>query len=205
VIRIVIADDNAIVRAGLTQLLTSSDAIELVGVASNGAEAVELVSEHRPDVVLIDLVMPEMDGVEATRKLVADQAELPVVVLTSFSDRERILAALDAGAVGYLLKDGNPDELISGLLAAARGESPLHPRAAGALLSARRNRPDSRRLSAREQEVLDLIAEGLSNKRIAMRLGISEKTVKAHLTRIYAQLGVSDRTEAALWAASHRD
>jgi len=138
VIRVVIADDNAIVRAGLTQLLTSSDEIELVGVASDGAEAIELVAEHRPDVVLIDLVMPGVDGVEATRTLVAAQAELPVVVLTSFSDRERILAALDAGAAGYLLKDGDPDELIRGLLAAARGESPLHPRAAGALLSARR-------------------------------------------------------------------
>ena len=100
-IRIVIADDNAIVRAGLTQLLTSSDEIDLVGVASNGAEAIELVGEHSPDVVLIDLVMPEVDGVEATRRLVAERAELPVVVLTSFSDRERILAALDAGAVGY--------------------------------------------------------------------------------------------------------
>jgi DNA-binding NarL/FixJ family response regulator len=205
VIRVVIADDNAIVRAGLTQLLTSSDEIELVGVASNGAEAIELVGEHSPDVVLIDLVMPEVDGVEATRRLVAQRAELPVVVLTSFSDRERILAALDAGAVGYLLKDGDPEELIRGLLAAARGETPLHPRAVGALLSARRNSADARHLSAREQEVLDLVADGLSNKRIAMRLEISEKTVKAHLTRVYAQLGVSDRTEAALWAASHRE
>jgi DNA-binding NarL/FixJ family response regulator len=205
VIRVVIADDNAIVRAGLTQLLTSSEEIDLVGVASNGAQAIELVTEHSPDVVLIDLVMPEVDGVGATRTLVANQPDLPIVVLTSFSDRERILAALDAGAVGYLLKDGDPEELVSGLLAAARGESPLHPRAAGALLSARRNSPDGRRLSAREQEVLDLIADGLSNKRIAMRLEISEKTVKAHLTRIYSQLGVSDRTEAALWAASHRE
>jgi DNA-binding NarL/FixJ family response regulator len=204
VIRVVIADDNAIVRAGLTQLLTSSDEIELVGVASDGAEAIELVAEHRPDVVLIDLVMPGVDGVEATRTLVAAQAELPVVVLTSFSDRERILAALDAGAAGYLLKDGDPDELIRGLLAAARGESPLHPRAAGALLSARRKTAGARQLSSREQEVLDLVADGMSNKRIAMRLEISEKTVKAHLTRIYAQLGVSDRTEAALWAAGQR-
>jgi DNA-binding NarL/FixJ family response regulator len=186
-------------------LLTSSDEIKLVGVASNGAEAIELVGEHSPDVVLIDLVMPEVDGVGATRTLVANQPDLPIVVLTSFSDQARILAALDAGAVGYLLKDGDPEELVRGLLAAARGESPLHPRAAGALLSARRNSPDGRRLSAREQEVLVLIADGLSNKRIAMRLEISEKTVKAHLTRIYAQLGVSNRTEAALWAASHRD
>jgi DNA-binding NarL/FixJ family response regulator len=205
VIRVVIADDNAIVRAGLTQLLTNSDEIQLVGVASNGAEAIQLVAEQAPDVVLIDLVMPDVDGVGATRTLVAERPGLPVVVLTSFSDRERILAALDAGAVGYLLKDGDPEELVRGLLAAARGESPLHPRAAGALLAARRNRPDGRRLSTREQEVLDLIADGLSNKRIAMRLEISEKTVKAHLTRIYAHLGVSDRTEAALWAASHRE
>jgi DNA-binding NarL/FixJ family response regulator len=205
VIRVVIADDNAIVRAGLTQLLANSDEIQLVGVASNGAEAIQLVAEQAPDVVLIDLVMPDVDGVGATRTLVAERPGLPVVVLTSFSDRERILAALDAGAVGYLLKDGDPEELVRGLLAAARGESPLHPRAAGALLAARRNRPDGRRLSTREQEVLDLIADGLSNKRIAMRLEISEKTVKAHLTRIYAHLGVSDRTEAALWAASHRE
>jgi DNA-binding NarL/FixJ family response regulator len=204
VIRVVIAEDNAIVRVGLTQLLTASDEIELLGVAGNGAEAIELVAEHGPDVVLMDLVMPDMDGVEATRRLVAAHAELPVVVLTSFSDRELILAALDAGAAGYLLKDGDPDELIRGLLAAARGESPLHPRAAGALLSARRRTADARQLSSREQEVLDLVADRFSNKRIAMQLEISEKTVKAHLTRIYAQLGVSDRTEAALWAARRR-
>jgi DNA-binding NarL/FixJ family response regulator len=205
VIRVVIADDNAIVRAGLTQLLTNSDEVELVGVASHGGEAIELVSEHTPDVVLIDLVMPVLDGVQATRQLVADKPDLPVVVLTSFSDRERILDALDAGAVGYLLKDGDPSELIQGLLAAARGEAPMHPRAVGALLSARRNSANGRHLSTREQEVLDLIADGLSNKRIAMRLEISEKTVKAHLTRIYSQLGVADRTEAALWASRHRE
>jgi len=205
VIRIVLADDNAIERAGLADLLAAPDDFEVVGVASDGADAVRVVAETEPDVVLMDLSMPNVDGIEATRSIVAANGT-HVVVLTSFSDRDRILGALDAGAIGYLLKDAEPDELYRGVRAAARGESPLSPKAASAVLGARgdqrvRSRPGD--LSERELEVLELVAGGLPNKLIARRLEISEKTVKAHLTRVFQQIGVTDRTQAALWA--HRN
>jgi len=150
-------------------------------------------------VVLMDLSMPNMDGIEATRRILGENDAIQVVVLTSISDREKIEAALDAGAIGYLLKDAEPDEVIRGIRAAARGESPIAPKAARTLLAARGQRPESQ-LSERELEVLRCVAEGLPNKLIARRLGISEKTVKAHLTRVYQQIGVTDRTQAALWA-----
>jgi DNA-binding NarL/FixJ family response regulator len=140
-----------------------------------------------------------MDGIEATRRILGENDAIQVVVLTSISDREKIEAALDAGAIGYLLKDAEPDEVIRGIRAAARGESPIAPKAARTLLAARGQRPESQ-LSERELEVLRCVAEGLPNKLIARRLGISEKTVKAHLTRVYQQIGVTDRTQAALWA-----
>lgn len=199
-IRVVIADDHGIVRAGLRQLLATFDGIELVGEAGNGAEAVALAVESNPDVVLMDLEMPELDGIEATRRITAQAPETQVVVLTSFSDRERILRALDAGAVGYVLKDAEPDELAGAIRAAARGESPLDPRAARALLAARRDSGPADQLSQRELEVLTMVAEGLPNKLIARRLEISEKTVKAHLTSIFRTIGATDRTQAALWA-----
>jgi DNA-binding NarL/FixJ family response regulator len=201
VIRVVIAEDHALVRSGLVDLLTAAGDIEVVGTASNGEEAIAAANQLAPDLVLMDLSMPVLDGIEATRRL-ADAAGPSVVVLTSFSDRERILRALDAGAVGYLLKDAEPDELIRGVRAAARGESPLDPKAASAVLSARAERKNggAEDLSPREREVLVLVAEGLPNKLIARRLDISEKTVKAHLTRVFQQIGVTDRTQAALWA-----
>jgi DNA-binding NarL/FixJ family response regulator len=203
-IRVLLADDHQLVRSGLAALLTGSDDIEVVGTASNGMEAVELARETSPDVVLMDLVMPGMDGVEATRRLVADQPQVQVVVLTSFSDQERILAALDAGAVGYLLKDVDPAELVRGVRAAARGESPLHPKAARSLLSSRtENRPAVRtnvELTPREAEVLNLLRQGLANKQIARALGISQATVKAHLTSVFQRIGVTDRVQAAVWA-----
>lgn len=202
-IRVVIADDHAVVRAGLAQLLQTFADVELVGSASNGDEAVALSAERRPDVVLMDLEMPVLDGIEATRRIRATQPDVAVVVLTSFSDRERILSALDAGAAGYLLKDAEPDALARAIEAAARGEAPLDPKAARALLSARRTPSPVDALSDREREVLALVAEGLPNKLVAQRLGISEKTVKAHLTSIYRQIGVTDRTQAALWAQRH--
>jgi DNA-binding NarL/FixJ family response regulator len=201
VIRVVIAEDHAMVRAGLTELLGNRDDIEVVGEAADGAEAVERAREVTPDVVLMDLSMPGVDGIEATRRIRAEVPGAHVVVLTSFSDRERILDALDAGAVGYLLKDLEPEELHRGILAAARGESPLAPKAATAVLSARaEGRPATVELTDREHEVLGLVAEGLPNKLIARRLEISEKTVKAHLTRVFQTIGVTDRTQAALWA-----
>ncbi len=204
-IRLVLADDHALVRSGLEQLLNADPGIEVVGIAANGIEAVRIVAETRPDVVLMDLQMPELDGVEATRRIVADNPDdhpAQVVVLTSFSDTERIVAAIDAGAVGYLLKDTEPEALLAGIRAAARGESPLHPRAARQLLTARtKTRPtDTVDLTRRETEVLQLVVQGLANKQIARRLGISERTVKAHLTSTFQRIGVSDRTQAALWA-----
>jgi len=202
-IRILLADDHDVVRRGLTALLDGTDGFAVVGAAADGEEAVAMAGEHRPDVVLMDLSMPGVDGIEATRRLMAERPESRVVVLTSFSDRERILDALDAGAVGYLLKDAEPDELLRGIAAAARGESPLAPKAAKAVLTARAESRPAAELTAREQEVLALLAEGLANKQIARRLGIAEKTVKAHLTSVFQSIGVTDRTQAALWARSH--
>jgi DNA-binding NarL/FixJ family response regulator len=202
VIRIVVAEDHAVVRAGLERLFATADDIEVVAGAEDGARAVELVAEHRPDVVLMDLSMPNLNGIEATRQIVEANEGVQVVVLTSFADRAEIEAALDAGAIGYLLKDASPEDVIRGVRAAARGESPLAPKAARALLQARAERHELQ-LSERELEVLRCVAKGLPNKLIARNLGISEKTVKAHLTRIFQQLGVTDRTQAALWAREH--
>jgi DNA-binding NarL/FixJ family response regulator len=202
-IRVVIADDHAVVRAGLAQLLATFPDVELVGTAAHGEEAVLLCADRAPDVVLMDLEMPVLDGIEATRRIRVAHPGVAVVVLTSFSDRERILKALDAGAAGYLLKDAEPDELERAIEAAARGEAPLDPKAARALLSARRSPAPAEALSQREREVLAMVAEGLPNKLIAQRLAISEKTVKAHLTSVYRQIGVTDRTQAALWAQRH--
>ncbi|HSC91530.1 MAG TPA: response regulator transcription factor [Gaiellaceae bacterium] len=199
-IRLAIADDHAVVRAGLEQLLATFDGVELVGSAADGAEAVALCAAERPDVVLMDLEMPGLDGIGATERIATEAPETQVVVLTSFSDRERILRALDAGATGYLLKDAEPDELARAIRAAARGEAPLDPKAARALLSARSGSSPADALSEREREVLLMVAEGLPNKLIARRLSISEKTVKAHLTSVFRTIGVTDRTQAALWA-----
>jgi DNA-binding NarL/FixJ family response regulator len=203
VIRVLLAEDHAVVRGGLLQLLGDLDEMEVVGAASGGEEAVALAAEHKPDVVLMDLEMPDLDGIEATRRIRAADSDVNVVVLTAFSDRSRILDAIDAGAVGYLLKDAEPDELIRGLQAAARGESPLAPKAAQALVAARAEQQGDPELTPREQEVLALLADGLPNKLIARRLDISEKTVKAHLTNIFQRIGVTDRTQAALWAQRH--
>lgn len=205
-IRLLIADDHPLVRDALANLLAGAEGIDVVGVTADGREAVSVALETDPDVVLMDLEMPELNGMDATRALHEAGSTARVVVLTTFSDRDRILGALDAGALGYLLKDADPEEIIRGVRAAARGESPLAPRAAHELIIERsegqgRQDPD---LSARELEVLALVAEGLPNKLIARRLEISEKTVKAHLTRVFAQIGVTDRTQAALWAHRHK-
>ncbi|HYO31284.1 MAG TPA: response regulator transcription factor [Nocardioidaceae bacterium] len=200
-ITVVLADDHAMVRLGLQQLLDGADEIEVVGAAADGAAAISTVLDRRPDVVLMDLQMPGVDGVEATRQIVASGVGSQVVILTSFSDSERIVAALDAGAIGYLLKDTDPDDLLDGIRAAARGESPLHPRAARQLLTSRTRAPSVVvDLTPREAEVLGLVRQGLANKQIARRLGITERTVKAHLTSTFQRIGVSDRTQAALWA-----
>jgi DNA-binding NarL/FixJ family response regulator len=203
VIRVIIADDHNVVRAGLEQLLGANEELEIVAAARNGQEAFELCLEHAPDVALMDLNMPVLDGIQATQRIHQALPTTRVVVLTSFSDRERILDALDAGAIGYLLKDAEPEELIQGVKAAARGESPLAPKAAGAVLQARVERRPTEELSARERQVLVLVGSGIPNKQIARRLGISEKTVKVHLTNVFRRIGVEDRTQAALWAERH--
>ena len=198
-IRVLLAEDHRLVRAGLERLLATAADIEVVGGAADGAQAVALAAEVAPDVVLMDLSMPNVDGIEATRAIVAANDAVQVVVLTSLADRDRILAALDAGAIGYLLKDSEPEDLIAGVRAAARGESPLDPKAARTVLSARAV-GERAALTEREREVLRCVADGMPNKLIARELGISEKTVKTHLTRVFQQIGVTDRTQAALWA-----
>ncbi len=201
-IRVLLAEDHPVVRAGIESLLAVAEDIEVVGAVGDGEEAVARAAELEPDVVVIDLSMPRLDGIAATARIVAARPGAHVVVLTAFADRERILGALDAGALGYLLKDAPPEELIGGIRAAARGESPLAPKAASELLAARAGRRDAD-LTDREREVLALVADGLPNKLIARRLEISEKTVKAHLTRVFERIGVTDRTQAALWARRH--
>jgi DNA-binding NarL/FixJ family response regulator len=201
-IRVLLADDHSLVRDGLGRLLASVPDIEVVAAAADGAEAVRLAQEHRPDVILMDLRMPGMDGSEATRRLLEDDPAAQVVILTSFSERDEILTALDAGAIGYLLKDAEPDEVIRGVRAAAHGESPLAPKAARELLGSRSTAPASQ-LTDRELEVLRLVTRGLPNKLIARELGISEGTVKAHLTTVFQRIGVTDRVQAAMWARDH--
>jgi DNA-binding NarL/FixJ family response regulator len=203
-IAVLVVDDHPALRAGLAQLLEQADDITLIGLAADGAKGVELALDAHPDVVLMDLEMPGLDGIEATRRIRASREHIQVVILTSFSDRARILDALDAGAAGYLLKDAEPEQLLRGIRAAAAGEAPLAPRAASELLAERHETRPASELTPREREVLAMVAEGLPNKLIARRLEISEKTVKAHLTRIFERIGVSDRTQAALWAQRHR-
>jgi DNA-binding NarL/FixJ family response regulator len=198
--RLVVADDHAVVRAGLERAIDGADDIALVGAAAGGAEALDLCRRERPDVLLIGLSMPGLDGVAAARDLSAAHPEIRVVVLTSPADRERILDALDAGAIGYLPKDAAPGDLRAGVRAASRGES---PRSASAGPRPRSDRRAADELSDRELDVLALVGAGLPNKLIAHRLDISEKTVKNHLTSIFRALGVDDRTQAALWAQRH--
>jgi DNA-binding NarL/FixJ family response regulator len=200
---VLLVDDHQMVRTGLATLLGSTEDIRVVAQAGDGEQAVAEASRTFPDVVLMDLSMPGVDGVEATRRILADQPEVKVVVLTSFSDRGRVSEALNAGAVGYLLKDCEPADLLAAVRSAAAGHVPLDPRVAGVLLpDAGSSRPEDA-MSPRELEVLRLVAQGLANKQIGRRLGISERTVKAHLGRVFRQLGVADRTSAALWAHDH--
>jgi DNA-binding NarL/FixJ family response regulator len=199
-IRVGIADDHRVVRVGLEQLLATFDDVELAFSAEGGEDAARLTASERPDVLILDLSMPDMDGIEVARRLSNDAPDTRIVVFTSFSDRDRIVKALDAGAIGYLLKDADPDEIHGAIRAAARGEAPLTPKAAAALLQERNPRPPTIELTVREREVLALLVAGHANKQIARRLGISEKTVKGHLTNLFQRIGVADRTQAALWA-----
>ena len=201
-IRVLVVDDHRLVRAGLITLLEAAGDIEVAGEAADGRQALEAARAVAPDVVLLDLSMPVLDGVAATRLLLQERPQARVVALTSFSDRQRVNDVLAAGAIGYLLKDSRPDELLAAVRSAAEGHAPLDPRVAGALLPGREP-PAADLLSEREKQVLRLAAAGLANKQIARRLGISESTVKVHIGNIFRQIGVRDRTSAALWAREH--
>jgi DNA-binding NarL/FixJ family response regulator len=203
-VRIVLVDDHPLVRAGIRALVEAAGDLEVVAEAADGRAAVDAVAAlaEPPDVVLMDLSMPGMDGVAATRLLTDAGTSAAVVVLTSFADQPRVAEALEAGAVGYLLKDSEPAALLAAVRSAAAGHAPLDPRVARALLPTRSPAPGAD-LSDREREVLELVAQGLANKQIATRLAISERTVKVHLGSVFRRIGVSDRTSAALWAREH--
>jgi len=219
-IKVLIVDDHAIVRQGLrTFLELQKDAdwlpIEVVGEAANGVEAVERTLQLLPDIVLLDLVMPEMDGFQATEKIVQNSPQTQIIILTSFGEQDRVIPAIRAGAQGYLLKDIPPDDLVRAIRQAYLGQVQLHPNAARELMTAiskdATNLEDQAagikqspsELTGRELEVLLLIAEGLSNAKIAEKLVISEKTVKSHVSSILSKLHLDDRTQAAIYALKH--
>jgi two-component system, NarL family, response regulator LiaR len=204
-IRVLIADDHAVVRQGLRTFLELQDEIDVVADCSDGDEAVATAMGERPDVVLMDLVMPGLDGIEATRRILSELPATRVIALTSFLDDDKVLPAVRAGAAGYLLKDVEPQELVRAIHTVYDGEALLHPAVTGAVMrelaaDARAAEDANLGLTGREREVLELVARGLSNKLIARELGIADKTVKTHVSNILGKLGVTDRTQAALLA-----
>lgn len=203
-IRVLIADDHAVVREGLRSFFELQEEMDVVGEAADGAEAVELAARLQPDVVLMDLVMPNLDGVEAMRQLRRRVPAARAIVLTSFLDDEQVLPAIRAGAAGYLLKNVEPQELARAVRAAHAGEALIDPTVAARLVDtlADEDVDDAyESLTAREREVLDLIGRGFSNKRIALELGVAEKTVKTHVSHVLGKLGLADRTQAALYVS----
>jgi DNA-binding NarL/FixJ family response regulator len=203
VIDVLVVDDHALMRAGLRGLISGAEDMRVVGMAADGAQALEAVATTNPHVVLMDLSMPVLDGVAATRRIGEQYPEVAVMVLTSYSDQQRVLEAMDAGAIGYVLKDTDPAALLTAIRSAAQGHSPLDPRVARTILHTRRSAPPVNELTDREAEVLTLVGRGLANKQIARSLGIREGTVKAHLTSVFQRIGVHDRTSAALWARTN--
>ena len=207
-IRVLIVDDHAVVRQGLRAFLQTQDDVEIAGEAADGDEAVSQVRELIPDVVLMDLVMPKLDGIAAIREMRALSPSTKVLVLTSFADDDKVFAAVKAGAAGYLLKDIRPQELGDAIRTVHRGEALLHPTVAAKLMQElaqtgrRQASPDS--LTDRELDVLRLIARGMSNKEIALELRVAEKTVKTHVSNILQKLHLADRTQAALYAVRER-
>lgn len=199
-IDVLIVDDHPTLRQGLAQVLETAGDLRVVGAADDGEAGVRLAAERRPDVVLMDLQLPRLGGAAATRAILEHDPGACVVVLTSFRDRSQILAALEAGAVGYLLKDAEPEDIIRAVRAAAAGDAPLDPRVAREVLAARRTGAASSALTERERELVALVAAGHANKAIALRLGISHKTVRNTLSLAFRKMGVTDRTQAALWA-----
>lgn len=208
-IRVLIADDHHVVRRGLVFFLKTQEMIEVVGEAANGKEAVELAGKLNPDLILMDLVMPEMDGIQATKLIKSELPEIKIMMLTSFSDQEHVIPAVEAGASGYQLKDIQPDELVSSIKRIMNGEDQLHPKATSLVMkhlssNNRQERKPLDDLTKRELEVLKEIASGKSNKEIASSLFITEKTVKTHVSNVLAKLGLADRTQAALYAVRNQ-
>jgi NarL family two-component system response regulator LiaR len=203
-IRVLLVDDHAMLRRGLATFLKVFDDLELAGEAANGEEAIQLCAQLLPDVVLMDMVMPDMDGVTATRAIRQRLPTVQVVALTSFKDTELVQDALRAGAIGYLLKDVSADELAQAIRAAHAGRTTLSPEAAQSLAHAAAQPPTpGHDLTERERDVLALLVEGLSNTQIADRLVVSPSTIKSHVSHILAKLGVASRTEAATLAVRH--
>jgi NarL family two-component system response regulator LiaR len=219
-IRVLIVDDHAVVRQGLRTFIDLQDDLEVVGEGENGAQAVELAGALQPDVILLDLVMPHMDGVEATRRILKCSPGSRVLILTSFGEDDKVFPAIRAGAQGYLLKDIHPNDLVQAVREAHQGKVQLHPDIAKKLMSAvaastvekeappvvsttAAADPGEGDLTEREREVLGLIAKGLNNREIAEKMVISEKTVKTHVSNVLGKLGVEDRTQAAIWALKH--
>lgn len=206
-IRVLIADDHHVVRRGLLFFLKTQKDIEVVGEAKNGVEAVQLVKEVQPDIVLMDLVMPELDGIQATKRIKSLYPTIKVLMLTSFADKDHVLPAIDAGASGYQLKDIEPDDLVHTIRQIMRGENMLHPEATTQLEEGLREEEQKLHvlnpLTPREQDVLAELTKGKSNREIAASLFVTEKTVKTHISNIFAKLQVQDRTQAALYAVKH--
>jgi DNA-binding NarL/FixJ family response regulator len=203
VIRLLIVDDHAIVRQGLEQLFAAMPDIEVVGTAVDGRMAVAQVLALAPDVVLMDIGMPQLDGVDATRQILAGNPDTKIVILTSYADESRILQALEAGALGYLLKHSDPHNVVKAVRVAHTGDAFLDPQAGRVLVEQGRRRTPETHLTPREREVLRLVGQGLANKQIARRLDITERTVKSHLTNVFQRIGVTDRVQAALWVHQH--
>ncbi|WP_462412591.1 response regulator [Neobacillus sp. Marseille-QA0830] len=207
-IRVLIADDHHVVRRGLVLFLRTQKDMDIVGEAANGKEAVELAMLLKPEVILMDLAMPEMDGIEATRAIIQEHPDIKIMMLTSFSDQDHVIPALEAGASGYQLKDIQPDELVLSIKKMVSGENQLHPKATSHLLTILSNKSKPQKnplgeLTKRELDVLKEIAKGKSNKEIAASLFITEKTVKTHVSNVLAKLELADRTQAALYAVKH--
>ncbi len=203
-IRILIADDHAVVRQGLRMFFELDPELEVVGEASDGLEALEKAHELKPDVVVMDLLMPRLDGIQAIARLRRELPEVEAVALTSVLDDRSVVGAVRAGAMGYLLKDARAEELCQAIRAAAAGQVQLSPQAAARLLEEMRSPQSPERLTERETEVLRLVARGESNRAIARTLSIAEKTVKTHVSNLLSKLGLSSRTQAALYAVQHK-
>lgn len=206
-IKLLLVEDHHIVRRGLVFFLKTKEEFEIIGEAENGEEALELIRKERPDVVLMDLSMPKMDGIEATKRLKQYDATIKILMLSSFSEQDYVLPALEAGADGYQLKEVQPDQLVASIIAVYQGNANLHPKVTPALLGrpvVKEEKKDSLfMLTKREKEVLCEIAKGRSNKEIAAELYITEQTVKTHVSNVLAKLQVDDRTQAALYAVKH--